>query len=248
MFNGRPTKWGTETLASSEALKRAVAREAAKIVENDEIIGLGSGTTVRHFVEEIAKRIKDDNLRILAVPTSYDTSMLASENGIKLTTLGEHPQLSKCFDGADKVDRDFNMIKGGGGCHTREKIVASASKTVCILIDHTKLVDQLTTKYPIPVEIIPFAYKFVAQRVREEGGALKLRDGGQSKIGPAIGDNGGFIGDVTFGENKDLSQLDVLLNSTPGVIEHGLFLRMADLVYVSYERRVEVLRKKLKTT
>lgn len=235
-------------MASSEALKRIVAREAAKNVEDGEIMGLGSGTTIRHFVEELAKRMKGENLRILAVPTSYDTSILASENGIKLTTLDEHARLSKCFDGADKIDRDFNMIKGGGGCHTREKIVASASNTVCILVDHTKLVDQLTARYPIPIEIIPFAYKFVAERLGESGGTLKLRDGGSSKIGPAIGDNGGFIGDVSFQENEDLNHLDALLNSTPGIIEHGLFLGMADLIYVSHEKRVEILGKKPKVT
>jgi ribose 5-phosphate isomerase A len=235
-------------MASSEALKRAVAREAVKNVEDDEVIGLGSGTTIRHFVEELAKRIKSENLKILAVPTSYDTCILASENGIKLTSLDEHPRLSKCFDGADKIDRSFNMIKGGGGCHTREKIVASASSTVCILVDHTKLVDQLTAKYPIPVEIIPFAYRFVANRLGEAGGTLKLRDGGSSKIGPAMGDSGGFIGDVTFQENEDLNHLDALLNSTPGVIEHGLFLGIADLVYVSHEKRVEMLRKKPKVS
>jgi ribose 5-phosphate isomerase A len=233
-------------MASTEALKRAVAREAVKSVVDGEIIGLGSGTTIRHFVEELAKRIESEGLKILAVPTSYDTSMLASENAVQLTTIDEHPRLSKCFDGADKVDKDLNMIKGGGGCHTREKIVASASKTVCILVDHTKLVDKLTGKYPIPVEIIPFSYRFVADQLSNAKGKLKLRDGSPSKMGPVVGDNGGLIGDVTFQEHDDLSYLDTLLNSIPGIIEHGLFLRMADLVYVSYENRVDVLRKKLK--
>jgi ribose 5-phosphate isomerase A len=233
-------------MASTEALKRAVAREAVKSVVDGEIIGLGSGTTIRHFVEELAKRIESEGLKILAVPTSYDTSMLASENAVQLTTIDEHPRLSKCFDGADKVDKDLNMIKGGGGCHTREKIVASASKTVCILVDHTKLVDKLTGKYAIPVEIIPFSYRFVADQLSSAKGKLKLRDGSPSKMGPVVGDNGGLIGDVTFQEHDDLAYLDTLLNSIPGIIEHGLFLRMADLVYVSYENRVEVLRKKLK--
>jgi len=232
-------------MAGIEALKRAVAREAVKNVEDGEIIGLGSGTTIRHFVEELVKRIKSEDLEVLAVPTSYDTAIIASESGIRFTTLDEHPRLSKCFDGADKVDRNFNMIKGGGGCHTREKIIASASNTVCILVDHTKLVDRLTGRHPIPVEIIPFSYRFIAERLSKTGGTLKLRDGGSSKMGPVIGDNGGFIGDVTFQEHDALNYLDSLLNSTPGIIEHGLFLGMADLVYVSYENKVEVLRKKL---
>nr|MDO8098306.1 ribose 5-phosphate isomerase A [Candidatus Njordarchaeota archaeon] len=232
-------------MASSEALKRAVAREAVKNVENGEIIGLGSGTTIRHFVEELTKRIESEDLEILVVPTSYDTSILASERGIQLTTLDEHPRLSKCFDGADKVDKNFNMIKGGGGCHTREKVIASASDTVCILVDHTKLVDRLTGRHPIPIEVLPFSFRFVAERLSKARGTLKLRDGGSSKMGPLIGDNGGFIGDVTFQEYDDLNYLDTLLNSTPGIMEHGLFLGMADLVYVSYESRVEVLRKKL---
>jgi ribose 5-phosphate isomerase A len=231
-------------MAGTEALKRAVAREAVKNVVDGEVIGLGSGTTIKHFVEELAKRVESEGLKILAVPTSYDTLMLASEKGVQLTTMDEHPILSKCFDGADKVDKDLNMIKGGGGCHTREKIVASASKTVCILVDHTKLVDRLTGKYPIPVEIIPFSYRFIVDKLSRAKGKLKLRDGSPLKMGPVVGDNGGLIGDVTFQEQDNLTYLDTLLNSIPGIIEHGLFLEMADLVYVSYENRVEVLRKK----
>jgi ribose 5-phosphate isomerase A len=230
-------------MTDTEALKRNAAREAVKSIKNGETIGLGSGSTVKHLIEELAKRIKSESLKVLAIPTSYDTLLLASENGIQLTTLEEHPNVSKCFDGADKVDKDLNMIKGGGGCHTREKITASASKILCILVDYTKLVDRLTGEIPIPLEIIPFSYKLVSQKLTEAGGTLKLRYAGPSKLGPLIGDNGGFIGDVTFPRKSDLKNLDTLLNSTPGIIEHGLFLKMADLVYVAYEDRVELLRK-----
>jgi ribose 5-phosphate isomerase A len=231
-------------MTDTEALKKAVAREAIKNVNDGEVIGLGSGTTIKHFIEELAGRIRRENLRILAVPTSYDTLLLASENGVQLTTLEEHPYLSKCFDGADKVDKSFNMVKGGGGCHTREKIIASSSETVCILVDNTKLVDRIGGDTPIPVEIIPLSYKFVSRKLSEVGATFKLRYAGSSKMGPVIGDNGGFLGDVIFPKKSELNYLDNLLNSTPGMIEHGLFLKMANLVYVAYENRVELLERK----
>ncbi|WXG43241.1 MAG: ribose-5-phosphate isomerase RpiA [Promethearchaeati archaeon SRVP18_Atabeyarchaeia-1] len=231
-------------MTDPEALKRAAAKEAVKSVGDGEVIGIGSGTTIKHFIAELAGRIKRETLRILAVPTSYDTLMLASDCGVKLTTLEEHPNLSKCFDGADKVDRDLNMIKGGGGCHTREKIVAVASEKVCILVDNSKVVDRITGDSPIPVEVIPFSYKLVSRKLSEVGGTLKLRYAGSSKMGPVIGDNGGFIGDVVFQKKNELSYLDNLLNSTPGIIEHGLFLKIADLVYVAHENRVELLKRR----
>lgn len=230
-------------MVDAEVLKRAAAKEAVKDVIDGDILGLGSGTTVKHLIEELARRIKSEGLGISAVSSSFDTSLLASENGIPLTTLDEHPKLSKCFDGADKVDKDLNMVKGGGGCHTREKIIASASNTVIILVDYTKLIDRITGKNSIPVEIIPFSYKLVSERISVARGTLKLRYAGSSKLGPVLGDNGGFIGDVTFPEEDDLNELDNLLNSIPGIIEHGLFLNMADIIYVAYERRVDTLRK-----
>ncbi|WXG45875.1 MAG: ribose 5-phosphate isomerase A [Candidatus Atabeyarchaeum deiterrae] len=230
-------------MTDPEALKKLVAREAVREVNDGDVIGLGSGTTIKHFIEELAKRIRAERISVFAVPTSYDTLMLASENGIRLTSLEEHSSLSKCFDGADKVDRNFNMIKGGGGCHTREKIVISASKLRSILVDHTKLMDRITGTQPIPVEIIPFSHKFVDRKLKEEGGVLKLRYSNSSKMGPVIGDNCGFLGDVNFPEDLDLDYIDSLLNSTPGIIEHGLFLRLADVIYIANENRVELLKK-----
>ena len=230
-------------MTDTENLKKAVAKEAVKKVKDNEVIGLGSGTTIKHFIDELAARIKRENLKVLAVPTSYDTSLLAMDKGVQLTTLDEYPKLSICFDGADKVDKNCNMVKGGGGCHTREKIIAAASETVCILIDHSKLVDKIIGDTPIPVEIIPLSYKFVLWKLNEAGAMLRLRYAGSSKMGPIIGDNGGFLGDAVFPKKSELNYLDNLLNSTPGIIEHGLFLNMADLVYVAYEDRVELLRK-----
>jgi ribose 5-phosphate isomerase A len=230
-------------MVDAEVLKRAAAKEAVKNIRDGDVLGLGSGTTVKHLIEELAKRIKNEGLKLLAVSSSFDTTLLASENGIQLTTLDEHPKLSKCFDGADKVDKDLNMIKGGGGCHTREKIILSASSTVNILIDYTKLVERITGNHSIPVEIIPFSYRLVSEKVSSAGGVLKLRYAGSSKLGPVLGDNGGFIGDVSFPGKGDLNGLDNLLNSIPGIMEHGLFLNMADTVYVGYERKVDILRK-----
>jgi ribose 5-phosphate isomerase A len=222
-----------------DAKKRA-ALEAVKHVREGFVVGLGSGTTAAYAVQEIGERVRRGDLRVLGVPTSHQALMLAVSCGIPLTTLDEHPQLDLAIDGADQVDRELNLIKGMGGALTREKIVASAAKQFVIVADETKLVERLGVNHSIPLEVLPFALPIVVVKVRELGGKPVLR-GGKGKVGPVVTDNGNFILDVDFGPVDVLSELDVKLKLVPGVLETGLFVGMADVVYVGGRTGVQRL-------
>jgi ribose 5-phosphate isomerase A len=211
--------------------KKRAALEAVKHVRDGFVLGLGSGTTAAYAVQEIGERIRKGDLQVLGVPTSHQALMLAVSCGIPLTTLDEHPKLNLAIDGADQIDRELNLIKGGGGALMREKIVASAAKQFVIVTDETKLAEKLGMNHPIPLEVLPFALPVVMAKVQELGGKPVLREGG-GKVGPVVTDNGNFIVDVEFRSIDALGELDVNLKSVPGVLETGLFVGMADVVYV----------------
>jgi ribose 5-phosphate isomerase A len=177
------------------------------------------------------------------VPSSYQAFFLATQNHIPITTLEEHPKLDLTIDGADQVERKtLNMIKGMGGALTREKIVATASKNLVIIIDETKLTEKLGLNQPIPVEVLPFALAPVTAKLQGLRGKPKLREG-KGKVGPVVTDNGNFILDVDFGTIKDAEKLNMQIKAIPGVVETGLFLNMATIVYVGTQRTVEKLVK-----
>ena len=222
-----------------DAKKRA-ALEAVKHVREGFVVGLGSGTTAAYAVQEIGERVRQGDLRVLGVPTSHQALMLAVSCGIPLTTLDEHPLLDLAIDGADQIDRELNLIKGMGGALTREKIVASAAKQFVIVADETKLVEKLGVNHSIPLEVLPFALPIVVVKVRELGGKPVLREG-IGKVGPVVTDNGNFILDVDFGPVDFLSELDVKLKLVPGVLETGLFVGIADVVYVGGKTGVQRL-------
>ncbi|MDH5532245.1 MAG: ribose 5-phosphate isomerase A [Candidatus Bathyarchaeota archaeon] len=222
-----------------DAKKRA-ALEAVKHVREGFVVGLGSGTTAAYAVQEIGERVRQGDLRVLGVPTSHQALMLAVSCGIPLTTLDEHPLLDLAIDGADQIDRELNLIKGMGGALTREKIVASAAKQFVIVADETKLVEKLGVNHSIPLEVLPFALPIVMVKVRELGGKPVLREG-KGKVGPVVTDNGNFVVDVDFGPVDFLSELDVKLKLVPGVLETGLFVGIADVVYVGGKTGVQRL-------
>ncbi len=169
--------------------------------------------------------------------------MLAVHCGVPLTTLNEHPHIDLAIDGADQVDRELNLIKGAGGALTREKIVASAAKEFVIVADETKLVERLGTDHSIPIEVLPFAFPTVIAKMRELGGKPVLREG-RGKVGPLITDNGNFVVDVDFGPVDDAEKLDLQLKLISGVIETGLFIEMADVVYLGKQDGVLKLTRK----
>jgi len=220
--------------------KKRAALEAIKHVQEGFVVGLGSGTTAAYAVQEIGERVRQKDLQVLGVPTSHQALMLAVSCGITLTTLDEHPQLDLTIDGADQIDRKLNLIKGMGGAMMREKIVASAAKQFVVVADETKLAEKLGTNHPIPLEVLPFALSNVMAKVQELGGKPVLREG-KGKVGPVVTDNGNFIVDVELGPVDAVDDLDVKLKLVPGVLETGLFVGMADVVYVGGRSGVQKL-------
>jgi ribose 5-phosphate isomerase A len=225
-----------------ENARKAASIEALKQIKDGFVIGLGSGTTMDIFINELSSKIKLEELEILAVPSSIQVELKAAALGIKLTSLNEYPNLDLAIDGADQVEvKTLNLIKGGGAALTREKIVDSSAKKLIIIVDEEKLVNKLT--HSIPLEIIQFGVKATMDKIRKIGGKPILREG-SGKLGPIITDNGNFIVDVEFGEINNPEELNYKLKMIPGVIETGLFLKMVDEVYVGEKNgKVKILAK-----
>lgn len=239
------TDWGRWKLNpnrdSFQAAKINAAMEAVKLVRDDYIVGLGSGSTAAIAIEEIARKIKNEHLHILGIPTSYQAFSLAVKNGIPITTLEEHEQIDLTIDGADQIDRHLNLIKGMGGALVREKIVARASKMLVIIADETKLVNVLGEgSHPVPVEVVPFAIPLVTRKIQEIGGKPVLREA-RGKVGPVITDNGNAIIDASFGLIKEPAELEKTIKSLTGAVESGLFVKIAHTAYVGKDTSVEKL-------
>jgi ribose 5-phosphate isomerase A len=224
--------------------KRKAAEAALKEVKNSQVLGLGTGSTVAIFIELLGEKIRKEGWNVLGVPTSYQSAYLATENGIQLTTLDEHPVLDLAVDGADELDRRLNLIKGGGAALTKEKIVDSSAKRFVVIADGSKLVEKLGIKTSVPIEVLPVARKTVAKRISLLGGKPKLRDGGNRKDGPLITDNGNFIIDADFGAIDDPQALEFVLKRIPGVVEAGLFINLAHTAYLGTDKGVRRLDRK----
>ena len=226
-----------------EKAKKNAALEAVKHVKDGFIVGLGSGSTAAYAIEEIGDRIKREGLRVLGVPTSYQSVMLAVRCGIPLTTLEEHPKLDLAIDGADQIDEKLNLIKGMGGALTREKIVASASEKLVIVADESKKVKVLgENNHPVPIEALPFAATLVMRKLEEIGGKPRLRER-MEKVGPVVTDNGNLLIDVDFGLIKKPTDVENKLKKISGIVETGLFIEMADTVYVGKRYTVEKMER-----
>lgn len=227
----------------SETSKRKAALEATKHVKDGFIVGLGSGSTAAYAIENLGQRIRNESLRISAVPTSFQAFLLAAKYGIAVTTLEEHPVVNVTIDGADQIDPKLNLIKGMGGALAREKIVASASQQNIIIADETKKVGALgENNHPIPVEVLPFAHSIVKRRIEAMGGMPSIREG-KGKVGPIITDNGNMILDVSFGVISDAMKLEKNLKMIPGVVETGLFLDLTDIAYIGTHSSVEKINR-----
>lgn len=231
----------------SEKLKRQAAERALEYVEPGMRLGLGTGSTAAHFVELLAERVRGGLSDIIGVPTSEATRALAERLGIRLATLDEFPELDLTVDGADEIDRQLQMIKGGGGALLREKIVARASERVVIIADHSKLVDTLGA-HPLPLEVVPFGVKATRNMVKlmaanagcENG--ISLRMGADGK--PFLTDNGNLILDCTFGRIERPEEFDQSLKLVPGVVETGLFVRIADIAIIAKPDAIEVMERR----
>src|SRR5271166_3759997 len=208
--------------------KEVAGRAAARLVRDGDVVGLGTGSTAYFAVIALGERVKA-GLKIIGIPTSVQTADLAGSVGIPLTTLDEHPEIDITIDGADEIDPQLRLIKGGGGALLREKVVASASKKMVVVADSGKMVPVLG-KFPLPVEIVSFARTVVAKKIESLGASVKLRlrpDGS-----PYLTDNCNQILDCCFREIENPSALALALSNTPGIIEHGLFIGLASVVLV----------------
>jgi ribose 5-phosphate isomerase A len=231
-----------EKVSWKEEAKKRVALEAVKHVDDGFVVGLGSGSTMAYVIQELGRLMRQNGLRILGVPSSSQAMLLAVHSGVPLTTLDEYPVLDLAIDGADEVDKWLDMIKGGGGALTREKIAASAAKQVVIVADETKLVDKLGTSFQVPVEVLPFALATVSADIKKLGGKPLLREG-KRKVGAVVTDNGNYIIDVDFGTIDNAEELNLRLKHIPGVIETGLFIGLADIVYLGKKDGIIKLEK-----
>lgn len=206
--------------------KQAVGEKAAEFVKDDMIVGLGTGSTVYYTILKLGERVKN-GLRIQGVPTSKETEKLARQIGIPLVTLADVNKLDLAIDGADEVDNQFALIKGGGGALLREKIIAKASEQFIVVADSTKLVQTLGA-FPLPVEVVRFGWEMTAKHMRDLGCVPRLRL--LEDHTPFITDNGNYIIDCHFQEIKRPHELEVALNMIPGVVENGLFNHMTSRV------------------
>jgi len=225
-----------------EEAKKRVALEAVKHVEDGFVVGLGSGSTAAYVIQEIGRLMRQDGLRVLGVPSSSQAMLLAVRSGVPLTTLDEYPVLDLAIDGADEVDKKLDMIKGGGGALTREKIVASAAKQVVIVADETKLVEKLGTSFRVPIEVLPFGLATATAGIKKLGGKPLLRES-KGKVGAVVTDNGNYIVDIDFGPIDNAEELNQRLKLIPGVIETGLFIGMANRVYLGKKDGIIKLKK-----
>lgn len=218
----------------SRELKIKAAAAALELVTDGMRLGIGTGSTADEFVRLLAVRVKN-GLSITGVPTSEKTKALCEELDVPLSTLEDMPELDLVVDGADEVDGSFNLIKGGGGALLREKIVAHASKRMAVIADESKLVETLG-EFPLPVEVNPFGLDATRIAVRQASEMLGLT--GQIKLrmhngSPFLTDGGHFILDASFGHIPDVKALSDCLLNIPGVVEHGLFLGYADIVFLA---------------
>lgn len=223
-------------------LKKMTGYAAVELVEDGNVVGLGTGSTTYYFIEKLGNRIKEEKMDILGIPTSYQSFLLANESGIPITTLEEH-DINIAVDGADEVDGNLNLIKGGGAAHTMEKIVDYAADRFIVVVDESKIVDKLG-KFPVPMEVIPQACRTVSNHVKQLGGIPNLRMG-KRKGGPVITDNGNFVLDVKFESIDAPAYLEKELNFIPGVVENGIFSGVADEVIVGTSNGVKNLKNKL---
>jgi ribose 5-phosphate isomerase A len=234
----------TTTTAELDRLKAAAANAAAALVEDGFIVGLGSGSTASLAVGILGHRVAQ-GLRIIGIPTSRQTEREARRLGIPLSTLAEHDHIDVTIDGADEVDGGLNLLKGRGGAVLREKIIASTSQQLIIVIDETKLVDRLGVHGSVAVEVVPFAWDATARKLQSLGARVVRRTTPEGQ--PFVTDGGHYILNCAFGTIDDPKQLQRQLDGTVGVVEHGLFLGMASVVIVGGSRGVHVLRAQDKT-
>jgi ribose 5-phosphate isomerase A len=222
-----------------EELKKLAGEKAVEYIEDGMIVGLGTGSTVEYSLRKLGTLVRD-GLNIKGIPTSMHTRRIAKEQNIPLTTLEENPEIDLTIDGADEVDSNLNLIKGGGGALTREKIIAYHSKKVIIVVDDSKVVKALGIDFSLPVEVLKFGWTSTKKVLENFECNVEMR-----KImgEPFITDNSNYVLDCEFDKIEDPEQLEMDINSIPGVVENGLFIGLANDVIVGGKQGIMTLER-----
>ncbi|WP_117593491.1 ribose-5-phosphate isomerase RpiA [Haloprofundus halophilus] len=224
-----------KTTGGSDEAKRRAGESAADLVADGMVVGLGTGSTAAHAIRALGRAV-DAGLDVRGVPTSFASRELAREVGVPLVTLDDVDGVDLAIDGADQV-AGFDLVKGGGAAHAREKVVDTFADRFVVVADPSKLAETLS--HPVPVEVLPDARSTVAAAVSDAGGDPALREA-ERKDGPVVTDNGNVVLDCEFGEITDVAALSRTLSAVPGVVEHGLFVGLADEIHVGSDDGVRV--------
>ncbi len=234
---------GKDRIKLQDRLKKEAGISAADFVESGMVLGLGTGSTTKFALEEIGQRISDGRLKnIVGIPSSIETEKRAKEYGIPVTTFDERQELDLTIDGADEVDPDLNLIKGGGGALLREKVLAQSSRRNIMIVDESKLSPRLGTHWPVPIEVIPFAWKPVANFLKSLGAEPMLRM--EDKGAPYTTDQNNYIIDAHFGPISNLDDLTLKLGGKAGIVEYGIFIGTASDVIVATAHGIRYQKRK----
>ena len=218
--------------------KELVAYQAARLVEDGMLVGLGTGSTANYFIEELARRKSEEGLKVSTVSSSVISAIKAQSLGLPLVAMEHVSRLDLYVDGADEVTPDMTLLKGRGSDLVREKLLARAADRFIVLVDQSKLVSRIGEKFPIPLEVIPFAWQLAKRTLESLGGRGGLRQNA-SKDGLAVTSHGSLVLDMVFDSSIDSQALNDMFNATPGVVEHGIFQGLAAAVFVAQDGRVE---------
>jgi len=229
-------------MKNQDVLKRKSAERAIEFVKSGMVLGFGTGSTFNHVLHVLAEKLNSGELEnIVGIPSSQKTEELAMELMIRTDTLANYPILDLTIDGADEVDDSLNLIKGGGAAHLREKVIAQASKQFVIIVDESKISKFLGEKWAIPVEVIKMALDVEIIFLESQGAKVKQRLDAEGDL--LITDEGNYILDANFGVIKNPKKIARKLEKRAGIVEHGLFVNMADYVVVAKEDGIEVISK-----
>lgn len=221
--------------------KELIAKHAANRVMDGMLVGLGTGSTANCFIAELARRCREENLHITTVSSSDASAIEARKQGLPILDFEQISHLDMYVDGADEVSPDLTLLKGQGADLVREKLLATASEQFLVLVEHSKLVEYIGQKFAIPIEVMPFAWQLVKKQLEANGGQGDLRQNA-NKSGLAISSYGSLILDMRFDAQIDTKTLNNLLNSTPGIVEHGIFYALATTVLIGREGQIQELQ------
>jgi ribose 5-phosphate isomerase A len=238
VINALPSIGGSSITEKTMNDKERVARQAARQVKDGMLVGLGTGSTANCFIEALARRKDEEGLRVTTVASSLVSTIKAQELGLPMVALEQVMRLDLYVDGADEVSPDMTLLKGQGADLVREKLLANVSEAFLVLVDKSKLVDRIGARFPIPIEVMPFAWRMVKRSIEAAGGEGDLRRN-TNNDGFAVTAYGSLVLDMTFDPALDGQTLDDTLNRIPGVVEHGIFCGLAKAVFIGVEGQVQ---------